>query len=280
MKNFKISHAPSMRSSVEEVKLIQSGDMLAQKLHILWHGFNSQEGQVLFAQNGSDELISLQTMLYGNTWCKEAAEFLYMRHLLKRPSDKDVSVAETGAKVWLYNSLMGNRKSEEYYGKIQLLGMAYGLVPSQPVSEKEQLQWLKDNNLEKICSYVGPWKGKAAIIFLKTAPMETVVKKLRYYKLSDEQQLALIEREISNNGNVLLWYYFSRYTASQEAQKKIQAYDQNLWKRMLFVNYGWHNEFEKKFGSLKNWHEKLSSNLTILAHCPVDEIMNTLRQIA
>ena len=49
---------------------------------------------------------------------------------------------------------------------------------------------------------------------------------------------------------------------------------------MLFVNYGWHNEFEKKFGNLKNWHEKLSSNFSILAHCPIDEIMNTLRKIA
>lgn len=280
MKNFKISHAPFVRSSAEEIILIQSGDMLAQKLHILWHGFLSKEGQLWLAKSGSAELIRLQTMLYGNIWTREAAEFLYMRHLLKRPSDEEISMTETGVKVWLYNSLMGERKSEEYYGKIQLLGMAYGLIPSQPVSEKEQLQWLEDNDIEKICSYVGPWKGKAAIIFLKTAPLETVVKKLRYYKLNEDQQLALIEREISDNSNVLLWYYFSQNSAFLEAQKKIQAYDQNLWQRMLIVNYGWSNEFEKKFGNLKNWQEKLSSNFSILAHCPIDEIMNTLRKIA
>lgn len=281
MKNFKISHAPFVRSSAEEIILIQSGDMLAQKLHILWHGFNSKEGQLLLAQSGSAGLIRLQTMLYGNVWSQEAAEFLYMRHLLERPSDEEILMAETGAKLWLYNSLMGERKSEEYYGKIQMQGMSYGVKPCQTASEDEQLQWFKEGDIEKVCSYVGSWKGKAAILFLQTAPMEVIIKNLRYRKLkSEEQQLALIERDVSDNSNVLLWYYFSQNSAFLEAQKKIQAYDQNLWQRMLIVNYGWSNEFEKKFGNLKNWQEKLSSNFSILAHCPIDEIMNTLRKIA
>lgn len=281
MKHFKLSHVPYVKNSAEEINLLQSKDLLAQKLHILWYGFRSTEGQIAFATLGSDEYIRLQNLLYGNIWCDLAAEILYSRNLLQKPTEEDCIIQKQGVCLWLHNSLFAHRGSEENYGKLQMAGMSYGLVPSKIATEEEQLQWLKEDSIEKMYSYKGPWIGKAAIEFLKKAPEVAIIKQLRYRTLKTEaEQLALIDREIDRNSNILLWYYFTQHTACPAAQKKIQAYDQNLWQEMILLNYGWDNEFEKKFGNLQIWREKLLSNISTLAHCPIDDIMEKLRSIA
>lgn len=280
MTTIKISHVPYVKSAVEEVKLLQSNDLLAQKLHILWYGFRTTEGQIVFATLGSDEYIRLQNLLYGNIWCNDAAEILYTRNLLKRPTDEEKLVQKQGVYVWLYNSLFAPRGSEENYGRLQMAGMSYGLIPSKTATEDEQLQWLQENNIEKMYSYKGPWIGKASIEFLKKAPEIAIIKQLRYNLLRTEaEQLALVDREISNESNILLWYYFAQNSAFPAVQKKIQAYDLNLWQCMILVNYGWENEFEKKFGNLHTWRAKLTSNLSSLVYCPIEDMMETLRNI-
>jgi len=270
-----------MRTSAEEVALLQTDNILEQKVYILWYGFHSTEGQILLASSKFDELIRLQTMLYGNIWCPEAEEILLKRSLLPYPPDDENEVLEQGVKTWLKNSLIADRGDEANYGKLQFIGLSYGLKPHIYVTEKEQLSWIEDNNTEKICSYTGCWIGEAAVKFLEKAPDEAIYKKLRYVLLKTErEQMALVEREINRGENSLLWFYFSKNQAFSSVQQRIQLYDTNLWSRMIMVNYGWDSFFEKKFGNLAVWQEKLSANLAKLLYCPIEEIEDKLRSIA
>lgn len=280
MSTQKLIHVPYVKTQAEEVSLLETGSFSAQRQYILWYGFQSRQGQIMFADSGFSELIRMQNLFYGQWWFSEARQILCRRGLLSPLSEEDEQQQKRAFKNWLYNCLHAPRDNEAAYGRMQLYGMAGDEIVISAVGEEEQLRWLDEKNIEKISSYTGRWKGKAAVRFLQEAPEESVFFQLHYRLLKrPEEQYALAQRDISNGENNLIWFYFSSYRAFPEVQALLRDYDANLWNRMVMVNYGWDFEFERKFGSLKAWQEKLSENYSLLAHCPIENIRQVLHGI-
>lgn len=269
-----------MKSQAEEFELLASENFQAQRQYVLWYGFQSKSALQMLAQCGPTELVRLQHRFYASRWHDGAMRELYRRGLASPPTEEDERRQRRAFENWLYVCRNFSRGNEKEYGRMQLLSMAFGAVFGPVVSEEEQLRWFEEGNLEKIVSYGGLWKGKAAVRFWSEGPEEALYYQLHYRLLKrEEDQLALAQRDIRNGENNLIWFYFSSYRAFPSVQKLLQEYDQNLWRRMLIINYGWEYEFERKFGSLQNWQEKLDACFPMLAHCPIEDIRQALHRI-
>lgn len=151
---------------------------------------------------------------------------------------------------------------------------------SDLADERQQLKWIKSKDWNKVASYGHIWKGKAAVEFLKKAPEGLVKEYLFYSILNEEQQIALIKRDIKNRRRDLIYEYFHFYFASPKAQKLIQQYDRELWKEVIMQNYGWLYEYERKFGCLTNWQRKIRENIEMLADTPAEKITEALNRIS
>lgn len=276
-----IEKIPFVKTPQQELVLLASSDFSAQRDYVLWYGFKSLQGQIVLAQSENRGLILLQDYLYHSWWHKDAKEVLYQRSILVRPDpQKEAFDCETAFKGWLTTAWLGDRSDEKIWGKKQDLWLGYGVKMKPIVSEEEQLDWFASGNSEKIYTYCGLWKGKAAVKFLLDGPEVAVFRYLHDRLLNEEQQCALIERDIRSGENSLIWYYFHTWRACPKAQKLIQKYDQALWRHVIMVNYGWDWQFEHKFGCLKNWQEKLDAEFPLLAHCPIEDIPQVLADIA
>ncbi len=147
------------------------------------------------------------------------------------------------------------------------------------VDEKIQLSWFDNSDWNALRSYKGRFYKSASYALICEAP-EDIVKNYLYYcaPISDGQQIALIKRDIRNQ-TYLSWEYFKAFRACETAQRLIRDYDSQLWQRVVIVNYGWEWEFEKKFGSLHNWQQKLQAHYDKLTTCEFEDIWNILRAI-
>lgn len=156
--------------------------------------------------------------------------------------------------------------------------MAVG--PPIPIpDEKVQLSWFDNSDWDSVRSYDGRWYKSASLRLIKEAP-EDVVKKYVVFcaPLDEVKQVALVQRDICNRTH-LAGEYFRYYRACKAAQKLIKDYDVELWHRVLVVNYGWEWEFEKKFGTLGIWQQKLKSHFDELTACKFDDVLTILRAI-
>jgi len=154
-----------------------------------------------------------------------------------------------------------------------------GNVMTPIIDEKIQLSWFDDFNWNALRSYKERLYKSASYALICEAP-DDIVKNYLYYcaPISEAQQIALIKRDIREQTH-LSRDYFSIFRACEATQKLIKDYDAQLWQRAIVVNYGWEWEFEKKFGSLSNWQQKLTANCEKLTTCEFDEIWNILRAI-
>lgn len=275
-----LTEIPGIKTVLGEVKLLVGGSLQDKRQYILWHGIKWPFSQRILADDDNKYLIWLQTYIHGNIWHSDAAEILYRRKLLKRPTDEDDVAAEQAFKGWLSTSLIKDRTSEADYGRQQSWWLCYSARRPSPVSEEKQLEWLRMNDTTNIMSYPYAWRGQAEIQFLTSAPEDAVYRYLRYNSLGEEAQCALVSREINSHQNNLLWYYFHVFKACLQAQQLIQDYDEALWREMIPVNYGWDYKYEQKFGCLAAWQSKLSDSWPLLAHCPIEEIGRALDSIA
>lgn len=276
----KTTKLPLLKDAFGEVKLLSCGHPEDKREYVLWYGFKTSQAQQMLARNPDEYLIALQSYIYGNIWEKSAAEILSDKNLLPRPTPEDDFAAGQALKGWLGASLFGDRDNEKDYGCRQSFWMCYSADRSEPVSEAQQLEWLRQGDKAKIMAYPYVWEGRAEIEFLTSAPEDAVYRYLHYNRLpDDEAQCALVQRDIRNNSNGLLWYYFHSCKACPEAQRLIQSYDSALWREMILVNYGWDYKYEKKFSNLANWRSKLSDSWPLLAHCPIEEIPTALDKI-
>lgn len=145
--------------------------------------------------------------------------------------------------------------------------------------EKIQHSWFDNANWDALRAYKGIFYKSVSYRLISEAPADIVKNYLFYYApISEAQQIALIKRDICCQ-TYLSRDYFEAFRACEAAQKLIRDYDLKLWQRAVIVNYGWEWEFEKKFGSLSKWQQKLKANLDNLATCEFDEIWNVLRAI-
>lgn len=276
----RLERVPFRKNEAQELELLMSQDTDAQRQYVLWYGFQSLRGQMSLAQGNNRKLILLQDYIYPQWWHNEARDVLRQRGFLPPPDPDDEQKQWEAYCNWLSYCRFGDRNQEPGYGQIQMVLLAHDVRLMPIIGEDEQMQWFIEKNEEKIRTYGGRWKGKAAVRFFLEGAEEVVYRYLQYRLIKNkEEQCALIQRDINHDNNGLIWFYFNSYRAFPEAQKMIQAYDQNLWRRVIQVNYGWDFHYEQKFGCLKNWQEKLDANFPLLAHCPVEQIRDALDSI-
>ena len=154
-----------------------------------------------------------------------------------------------------------------------------GNIITPIVDEKIQLSWFDNSDWDALRAYKGKFYKSASYALICEAPEDIVKNYLYYYApISEGEQIALIKRDIRNQ-TYLSREYFMAFRACETAQKLIRDYDSKLWQRVVIVNYGWDWEFERKFGSLAKWHQKLSNHLHELNTCEFEEIWSILRAI-
>ena len=267
------------RDADGEASLLNHGSIFRKRDYILWHGIKSEAGQKLLAESANSYLIWLQTYIYGDIWDAKVRKILCEKGFLKKERPNDIKIYRKALTGWLNASLYGDRENEKSYGCSQSFWMNYEGKMPKSATEKEQLSWFDDKKYGTIISYPYVFVGKAFDRFILEAPEEALYRFLHYNLLEDDKQVLLVQREMKNHANGLLWFYFHMNRACAEAQELIQAYDNKLWKEMILLNYGWDNKFERKFGCLKAWREKLEDSWPLLSECPIAEIPGKLEKI-